>query len=354
MAVAGRLTALVIATLTIDATAGFATIQHRPNALRRRVHRDMSLHEIDVHDALAKAQLVTGPLASRVQEWLVHSTQHMHSGTFSPAGLKLLKSYETLLHAHPLMTKAATAGCLAALGDAVAQKQAEEKYDALRGVSFAFFAAAYTGAFQHFWFGWLNDKLAFTAALSSPSLALLLATPSSPAILAAGKLGLNQFIVVPFIYMPLFFVVTGAISLSVEESIERARRLYFPLLLRNYAFWLPAQFIQFSLVDPEWQVPYICAASLLWNVVLSSVSGRAATSGVQLNDSAGVDVTETVTLSDVGVAFADATGNAADALIDRGSLVVDAVEDVATDATYFVSDVVSDAGLSRQNATVCV
>ena len=220
------------------------------------------------------AAIQSDPVASKVHDVVRHSAQNVH---FNPANSKLLKSYGDLLVTHPLETKVGTAAVLATVGDAIAQKSsdASKEYDLSRGVSFALFAAMYTGAFQHYWFRWENTKLAFTAAELSPTLALLFA---SAAVLPIAKLVLNQFVVVPFLYMPLFFAFTGHMAgLSAEESLDRVKQMYGPIILRNYSYWLPAQFIQFALIAPEWQIPYVCFASLIWTIILSSVSSATAT-----------------------------------------------------------------------------
>ena len=101
-----------------------------------------------------------------------------------------------------------------------------------------------------------------------------LENPPSPTALAIGKLIMNQFVVVPIVYMPLFFAFTGLISgLDVNQSIARGRSLYFPILKRNYFYWLPVQFFQFLLVPMDFQIPFVSAASLIWTIVLSSIGG---------------------------------------------------------------------------------
>ena len=58
--------------------------------------------------------------------------------------------------------------------------------------------------------------------------------PPSSEVLAAAKVAVNQFVVVPALYMPLFFAVTGALGgLNLEASLERMRSLYGPQSLRT-------------------------------------------------------------------------------------------------------------------------
>lgn len=160
---------------------------------------------------------------------------------FNPFG-----GYELALRQAPFATKVLTAGSLACIGDAIAQRLSgglsalvapqEEGfvYDVKRGAAFLIFGAAYTGAFQAVWFDWLNAHLV-GIGIWLHIWATSLVPPPSPEVLAAAKVAINQFAVVPLLYMPLFFAITGALGgLDVNASIERMRTLYAPILKRNY------------------------------------------------------------------------------------------------------------------------
>ena len=216
----------------------------------------------------------------------------------------LLQAYQHLLQLHPLTTKAVTSGILAGAGDAIAQRSSAEPYDKKRGLAFVSFGALYTGLFQHYWFQYLNDHVLTWGSQAGlwPATASLGSIPvhdlyknsewwmyfdimdafqdgaPSDNILAICKLVVNQFGMIPIVYLPLYFALTGALSdLSLEESWERMKSLYFGILKRNYVYWLPVQFIQFSLIPTEFQIPYVSAMSLIWTCILSSVSASAAT-----------------------------------------------------------------------------
>ena len=52
------------------------------------------------------------------------------------------------------------------------------------------------------------------------------------------------------LYYPIFYSVTGAVqSLTVEETVIRAKETFVPLMKRNLLFWIPVQFCAFYFVE---------------------------------------------------------------------------------------------------------
>ena len=214
----------------------------------------------------------------------------------APQAPALLEAYTQVLSAAPLETKTATAAALGFVGDAIAQrssappgasvaafdrpwallrlydrpKRADAEWlDARRSLGHTAFCAAYTGAFQHALFPWIGEVCkggAFSALLHGGGNLALLA--------AAERTLLNQLVFIPLLYYPSFFLITGAArGLSFNASARNLRRDLAPLLSRNLQFWLPIQFVQFAFLPVQWQVPYICLAGLVWNVILSASAG---------------------------------------------------------------------------------
>jgi hypothetical protein len=202
----------------------------------------------------------------------------------------VVDAYSSALVAAPLATKVVTATVLSVAGDAIAQRRAavvltdderipelpEAWYDVKRAASFGLFDAAYRGGFQHATFPFIIDKF------QGDGLAKLLANGGvdlsvDPNLMAAAERTIfNQGLVVPTIYYPLFFAVTGSVQgLTREQTVARAEREFPRLLSRNILFWVPVQCSQFAFVPVDWQVSYLSAVGLAWTVILSATAGSA-------------------------------------------------------------------------------
>lgn len=183
-----------------------------------------------------------------------------------------MSGYKQLLKTHPLPTKMITGATLAVCGDAIAQsKDTSADYDNRRAASFAIFDMAYR-ALQHFSFpiivancqGQLLGSLPILGTLDSSQLAAMEQT-------LASQLG-----IVPFIYYPAFFTISGAIQgLSASAAWSRALENFVPLMKRNLLFWIPVQFIQFGYIQEDLQIPFLSCAGLAWTFILSVYAGSA-------------------------------------------------------------------------------
>lgn len=168
------------------------------------------------------------------------------AASFSP--VELLNSYKHVLQQHPLETKMITGGCLATMGDAIAQqREPDEAYDKRRAASFACFDMAYR-ALQHNVFPLIvatcQGQLFLSAISTIPPLAKWVSQNVDATYFAAMEQTLaSQLGVVPFLYYPVFFALTGAVQgLTVEGAIERAKENFLPLMERNLLFWIPGVF----------------------------------------------------------------------------------------------------------------
>ena len=192
-----------------------------------------------------------------------------HSG--SAIAHKVAATYSDSLTQHPLLTKMATGGTLATAGDAIAQSQTDEPYDKRRAFSFMTFDMCYR-ATQHYAFP------VIVAACHGQYLGELLnGTPlhiSSEYLAAMEQTLASQLGIVPFMYYPVFYVLTAIVqNLNRKAAVNRAKETFLPLMAKNLKFWIPVQFVQFGFIDEQLQIPFLSAAGLCWTFILSVAAG---------------------------------------------------------------------------------
>ena len=86
----------------------------------------------------------------------------------------------------------------------------------------------------------------------------------------------SQLGIIPFLYYPVFFSLTGLIQgLTTEQSITRAKETFIPLMKRNLLLWIPVQFIQFGFIEEGLQIPFLSVCGLAWTFILSIMAGSA-------------------------------------------------------------------------------
>jgi Mpv17 / PMP22 family len=247
--------------------------------------------------------------------------------------------YQNQLTQHPLPTKMLTGATLSMLGDAFAQNQQKRieqqqqqqvetkkpsfiktkisnppsriEYDIRRTCSFGLFDMTYRGL-QHFAFPIIvtqcngqnllnivesiSSKVTMmTSLVSSSSILPTIAREDTTATFLAFQTTAasieqalaSQLLIVPFFYYPIFFTLTGMLQgLTIPQMIQRAQENFIPLMKRNLLFWIPIQYIQFSSISDELQIPFLSVCGLLWTFILSIRAGSTKQYSSASNDSA--------------------------------------------------------------------
>lgn len=214
----------------------------------------------------------------------------------------LFALYQNALHKLPLQTQMLTGGVLAVAGDLSAQTlDKSRQYDPKRTVSFAAFDACYR-AVQHVLYPPMKEffhgqfLLHAIAAISTPSIEHTIDQHTQIFAAAAEQSLVSQLVVIPLIYYPIFFAVTGMVQgLSWNQSMTRGMQQFVPLMKRNLLFWIPVQFGVFGWIsDDAMQISILIACGFIWTMILSAFAGSASqevtsTVDAQLQDIMTVD-----------------------------------------------------------------
>jgi len=201
--------------------------------------------------------------------------------------MDILSAYRNQLAANPLQTKMITGATVACLGDALAQsRDIDHPYDRRRAVSFMTFDACYRwlqhevypALVEHFHGQYIGGFVAAIPPLAHAAKVAGEASGTDPTFIYSTmeQTLSSQLGVVPFIYYPVFYTITGLLQhLTPSQTVERAKETFIPLMKRNLLFWIPVQFVQFGFVEESLQIPFITVCGLVWTVILSVMAGAA-------------------------------------------------------------------------------
>mmetsp|Transcript_13169 Transcript_13169/g.32133 ORF Transcript_13169/g.32133 Transcript_13169/m.32133 type:complete len:538 (-) Transcript_13169:110-1723(-) len=249
----------------------------------------------------------------------------------------LMEQYRAALKTDPLKTKMITGSISAVVADAIAQSATmstpaaaattttennsknnvddgsivreekeksfmtrfSEQYNPKRAVAFAVFDACWRAVQQLSYSplykicdGHLTVGLLSSIPFVDPSSATMTAQQNVHLMAAWEQTLVSQLVLIPALYYPVFYITTSFVqNLTVEQTIERAKETFIPLMKRNLQFWIPVQFAVFGFVDEELQIPILIVAGLVWTIILSILAGNVSTSS---------ETSDTVSATDVG------------------------------------------------------
>lgn len=230
------------------------------------------INEVSSHVHIISTQPL--PIFHDAPSSLLSSTTFVPSLRPQQTALALFNDYQSLLAVHPLPTKLVTGAILAVAGDAIAQSRDKGEYNPSRGASFAAFDVTYR-AVQNQLFPVIVDNFQGRYILTAVEAVGLSQLLGNVDVMAAMERALvNQLIVVPFFYYPVFFMFSGfQLGLTWDEGVDRAKQNFLPLMKRNLLFWIPIQYTQFAIVPLDLQIPFLCLAGLVWTYILSILAG---------------------------------------------------------------------------------
>ena len=209
--------------------------------------------------------------------------------------------WKTLTHIpreHPLAFGLAISTVKTSAGDLLGQTKFEKKdeIDWRRNIFFGAFGFAYLGGFQYAMYVPLFGRL-FPGAATFASKTIKQKLKDKNGVVAMlSQLSLDQFLIGPFIYFPCFYISREFIMRDASDSIHdkpvvtRALEAYKRNIVEDnlacWKVWVPAMFINFS-VMPMWaRIPWVTTVSFLWTCIISSMrGGEIANEKLERNDS---------------------------------------------------------------------
>lgn len=201
----------------------------------------------------------------------------------------MLAAYEAILARRPIALKSLVSGTSGCLGDIAAQYgehlqgqpadgatvrstvTAPFAVDRQRNAAITSLATVWNGPLMHTHFNnlerWFPHRVGLRSVIS--------------------KVMVNQLVMNPFVYLPLFYTWTGfAYWRTVDEILVKARREYWTSLKATWLIFTPFNLANFYVVPVRHQVTTNVAVSFVYNLTLSFLAAP------RLSDSTLVDARE--------------------------------------------------------------
>ena len=175
--------------------------------------------------------------------------------------------YNQNLVFNPIPTKIISATALALLADITCQalfpsskeeekKPWKERIDWKRTLNFTVLSGLIFTPLTHYWYGFLSSKIVGDTLMTT-----------------AKRVALDQFIFAP-LTICLFMAGTLLLEGNKEKIPEKVRSDWFNTLLANYTIWVPAQFINFSVIPAPLRVLWANMVGFFWSIYLSNVVNK--------------------------------------------------------------------------------
>jgi len=171
------------------------------------------------------------------------------------------QSYLTCSLEAPVLCAACTSSVKGVVSDAFAQLVVERSpiLDLRRTLAFATYGATYLGLIAQWKYNVLFSRL-FGSSMTVPSI--------------AAKVLFDLGICGAFLSFPSYYLTKG---LFTGSGVSRSLAEYFSpkgwqLLKKYWLVWFPVQVLMWTVVPPPLRITFVCAVSLVWQVVLSTLS----------------------------------------------------------------------------------
>jgi protein Mpv17 len=135
-----------------------------------------------------------------------------------------------------------------------------------RTAKFTALAACFTSPTIHFWYRTLASRIPGTSMMATLQ-----------------RLTLDQLVFAP-LFIPSFFSMALLLDGTPELIPVKLEADWSSTVLANYAVWVPAQFLNFKFVPPQFQVLFSHSVGFFWNIYLSFVTYDSATTATTTTD----------------------------------------------------------------------
>jgi len=178
-----------------------------------------------------------------------------------------ISSYEAQLEARPLLTKSITSGVLYGLGDGLAQTVTRRQQRSTGVEPSAFDGARWLRAVA---FGGLFYPLPAHVHYNFLERLVVVRMGVQPARVPFVKMFIEQFVYWSYFSNAYYHAVLGALQgMSVAQVSDRVTSTLWDTLKAQWAFWIPAQLINFKYTPVRHQLNFVLVVSLAWTTFLS-------------------------------------------------------------------------------------
>lgn len=163
----------------------------------------------------------------------------------------------------PVLTNCLVCGTLFSAGDIIAQKLGpDDRYRPDRTIR--------AGVYGTFFFGVVASTVTYPILNS-------LAPNMRPLSRLALRICMDQTLLSPFVYIPMYF---GTMALfegaSIEQAHDRIQQNWYNTVIVNWRIWVPIQLLNFSVVPPQYRILTVAIGGLAWNTFLALRNATAA------------------------------------------------------------------------------
>lgn len=172
---------------------------------------------------------------------------------------RMVQKYDQIYSSYPVLTAGSTMGTKASCCDLLAQQIEDPNchFDLKRTAKFGGFCVFYVGMFQHMLFNKLYPYL----------------FPGTGLRVAIQKTFCDNFVHTPFVYLPAYFSYKSLTSGGcMTEGLYTYQSEGYGVLSACWALWIPAQFITFYAVPPNFRILWSAFVGSSWEVILSLMS----------------------------------------------------------------------------------